>query len=259
MGRSQPVKKDARDVPPAALRILTYNVHSCRGRDGKVSPGRIARVIAACRADVVALQEIDVGWRRTGYRNQAEEIARLLGMHSCFHPSFENDGQQYGNALLSRYPLEIIKTGTLPASVSRPEREPRSAVWIAVTAGEQRINILNTHLGLKRRERLLQIEALLGDEWLAHPSFRTPRIVCGDFNALPRSLLHRRLMRFLRDSQTALAGHKPQRTWPSWRPVARLDYVFVDPATEIAGVEVPRTQLARTASDHLPLVVEIKL
>ena len=45
--------------------VMTYNVHSCLGMDGKLSPARIARVIAQCNPDVVALQELDVRRART--------------------------------------------------------------------------------------------------------------------------------------------------------------------------------------------------
>jgi endonuclease/exonuclease/phosphatase family metal-dependent hydrolase len=68
-------------------RILTYNVHRCLGRDGHLSPARIAEVIAACEADIVALQELDIGRVRSGGVDQAEAIARELGMHMHFHPA----------------------------------------------------------------------------------------------------------------------------------------------------------------------------
>jgi endonuclease/exonuclease/phosphatase family metal-dependent hydrolase len=95
-------------------RILTYNVHACRGLDERPSPGRIADVIAAARPDIVALQELDVGRARSGELDQAEVIARELGMDFHFHPARRIEGERYGAAILSALPLRLVKAGSLP-------------------------------------------------------------------------------------------------------------------------------------------------
>src|SRR5690606_35863270 len=107
---------------------LTYNVHSCIGLDGKLSPKRIARVIARCGADVVALQEVDVGRKASGNLDQAHLIAHELEMEHHFHAAWEVEEERYGNAVLSRFPLEMIHAGILPTQPKRKFVEPRGAI-----------------------------------------------------------------------------------------------------------------------------------
>ena len=143
-------------------RILTYNVHGCRGTDGELSPERIAAVIAAARPDVVALQELDVGRARSGGLDQAHDIARRLGMRFHFHPALQVAEERYGDAILSTLPLRLIKAGPLPGLPQPPQLEPRGALRVAVELGDgTALQVITTHLGLSGRERLAQVEALL--------------------------------------------------------------------------------------------------
>jgi endonuclease/exonuclease/phosphatase family metal-dependent hydrolase/glycosyltransferase involved in cell wall biosynthesis len=240
------------------LRILTYNVHSCVGLDGKLSISRIARVLAQCDADIVALQELDVRQVRTGLADQAHELAQCLGMKfQFFHPTRTNGTEHFGNAVLSRLPLRLVRAGTLPGDDLRAGREPRNVIWVAIEMEGGEVQLLNTHLGLLTQERLRQVETLLGPEWLTHPECRNPVIVCGDFNMRPGSLPYRRLRTQLRDAQQSLSGHRPKGTWLSPFPIRRIDHVFLSPGLEVASIQVPANHLARIASDHLPLVVDL--
>ena len=241
------------------LRVMTYNVHSCIGMDGKLSPERIARVIARYQPDIVALQELDVGRARTEGVDQAHLIARCLEMDFHFHPALHLEEERYGDAILTHLPMRLVKAGTLPGLPGKPFLEPRGALWVAIDVHGTQIQVLNTHLGLLPRERLAQVEALLGPEWLAHPDCRGPVILCGDLNALPASKVCRRLRNRLNDAQIEHKRQRPRGTFFGRFPVARIDHVFVDAGFEVTGIEVPDSELARLASDHLPLIVEVKL
>ena len=130
----------------AALRILTYNVHGCRGTDGRLSPERIAAVIAEARPDVVALQELDAGRARSGGLDQAHAIARGLGMRFHFRAALHVEEERYGDAVLSALPLRLVKAGPLPG---QPSLEPRGALWVSVDlGGGTELQVVNTHLGL---------------------------------------------------------------------------------------------------------------
>ena len=108
------------------IRIMTYNVHSCVGTDGKISSQRIARVIGRHEPDIVALQELDMGRKRTGeVEAQPHLIAKELEMVYHFHPSIVNDEGRYGNAVLSRFPMDLIRAGRLPGIPGRNGVEPR--------------------------------------------------------------------------------------------------------------------------------------
>jgi endonuclease/exonuclease/phosphatase family metal-dependent hydrolase len=242
-----------------SIRILTYNVHSCIGMDGKLSPRRIARVIAQYHPDVVALQELDVGRLRTENVHQAQVISEYLAMEFHFHPAIHIKEERYGNAILTHLPVKLVKTGILPILPSKPWLEPRGAIWVEIDANGQQFNLLNTHFGLRTAERAIQANALLGNEWLANPNCTGPVVVCGDFNSFPNSYVHKRFSRQLSDIQTLLEHHRPMRTFGGRFPGARIDHIFGNSMIKVKQVEVPRTHLTRTASDHLPLIADIEL
>ncbi|UCC55297.1 MAG: endonuclease/exonuclease/phosphatase family protein [Gammaproteobacteria bacterium] len=247
-----------RTVTSGVLRVMTYNVHSCIGMDGKLAPERIARVIARYAPDVVALQELDVGRARTEGMDQAHLIAHYLEMDFHFHPAMQIEEERYGDAILTHLPMRLVKTGVLPGLPDKPRLEPRGALWVAIELDGVEYQVLNTHLGLLPGERRLQAEALLGPDWLGHPNCRGPVILCGDFNALPSSTVCRRLRSRLHDAQIELDSHRPRQTFFGRFPTARIDHVFVDPHVEVLDIEVPDTELARMASDHLPLIAELR-
>lgn len=253
LGQREPSREDGR----APLRLVTYNVHSCIGLDGRLSPSRIARVLAATGPDIIALQELDVMRNRSGFVDQAEQIARALEMELHFHPSFTMAGERYGNAVLSRLPMKLLQAGPLPQG--KQSREPRGALWVEIDVNGTLLHLINTHLGTSPAERIVQVEALLGPEWLQRSRCQPPLVLCGDFNAMPGSQPHRRLCTRLRDAQLVLKQSRPQRTWFGPLPLTRIDHVFVDDSIQVKRVEVPRTRLSRVASDHLPLVVDLEV
>jgi len=257
----RPVSASARRGTAEAdtLRIMTYNVHSCIGMDGHHAPERIARVIARHRPDIVALQELDVGRSRTGGIDQAHRIAQHLEMDCHFHPALHIEEERYGDAVLTHLPMRLVKAAPLPGIGGRPRPEPRGAIWTAIEVNGVELHLINTHLGLRERERRRQVEALLGSEWLGHPDCAPPVVLCGDFNARPESAVCMHIRGRLHDAQGALEGHRPRHTIPGRYPFARIDHVFVDPRVEVVDVHVPRADLEQVASDHLPLIVEVRL
>jgi endonuclease/exonuclease/phosphatase family metal-dependent hydrolase len=257
--RSQvPFNLFGRGLSSKSLTLMSYNVHGCAGMDGQISTERIARVIARYNPDIIALQELDVGRQRSGRTDQVEMIARKLEMKYHFNPAFRWKDEQYGNAILSRYPMALIKSGSLPQLPDkRGGREPRGALWVAVEFGGKKMQVLNTHLSLWPRERSLQADALLSEEWLQHPDCQGPVVLCGDFNAFPGTTVHRKICHKLYDSQAAKPGHRPRSTWFGHYPVGRIDYVFVNNDLQVLSNTVPRTNLEKTASDHLPLITEL--
>ncbi len=241
------------------IRIMTYNVHSCVGMDAKVSPERIARVIGRHEPDVVALQELDLKRPRTNKADQTQIIAQQLEMIYHFHPNIRVEEEMYGNAILSRYPMKMMYAGRLPVFPGKPGWEPRGAVWVNIMIDDQRIQVINTHLGLRPRERIRQVQALMGEDWLSHSSCDGPVILCGDFNALPNSPSYNCVSQGLRDVQVDLNGHQPRPTWFSHYPVGRIDHVFVSDEINVKSIHVSRTGLDKKSSDHLPLIVDLEI
>ncbi|MEJ2255270.1 MAG: endonuclease/exonuclease/phosphatase family protein [Nitrospirota bacterium] len=238
------------------LTVMTYNVHSCVGRDGKASPLRVAEVIARHSPDIVALQELDNGLVRTGGVDQTSIIAGALEMDYHFHPSLRIEKGLYGNAVLSALPARLVKAGRLPTHPGRQFLEQRGALWVEVDAGGVKVQVVNTHMGLDRHERKAQARHLAGPEWLGAPGCRPPVIFLGDLNTWSVSSVYRTFRRILRDAQN-VTDAKPKRTYPSRLPLFRLDYIFVSDDIRVERTEVPRDGPAGAASDHLPVVCTV--
>jgi endonuclease/exonuclease/phosphatase family metal-dependent hydrolase len=208
---------------------------------------------------VVALQELDVGHARTECVDQPVLLAGLLRMHCYFHPAVEGKDQHYGDAILSRLPMRLVHAAPLPTRLDRPHLERRGALWVEVEFRGRHAQVLNTHLGLDPWERMAQVEALVGPNWLGRPDCRAPRLLCGDFNCWPGTRAYRRLRQALRNAQDRVGSGWPRATCPAIFPFLCIDHVFHGPEVAVTRVKVPRTRLTRVASDHLPLVVEVSL
>jgi endonuclease/exonuclease/phosphatase family metal-dependent hydrolase len=238
------------------LRLMTYNTHGCGGMDGRVSPRRIARVIGEHTPDIVALQELDLGRRRSRIEDQAAIIAQELGLHAVFCPTITRGEEHYGHALLSHWPIEVVNRSRLPHDARSWFKEPRSAIWARVQVAGRPVNVITTHLGLGVHERLLQMQMLLSKDWIGSIPETEPIILCGDFNCLPRSAPYNLAAQRLHDVQR---DRRPRNTFSSNRPLVRLDHIFTSKHLVCEGVLVPRNDLTRVASDHLPLVADLSL
>jgi endonuclease/exonuclease/phosphatase family metal-dependent hydrolase len=239
-------------------RIVSYNVRHCRGRDGMISPARIAEVISSCEPDIVALQELDVGRSRSGGIDQAVAIGELLKMDSHFHPALKVMEELYGDAILTALPSRLVRAGPLPG-LKRLRLEPRGALWAEIEIEGVPVQVMNTHLGLLSRERGAQTQALLGPDWLGHPDCRDPIILAGDLNAPPWGRSYRQLAGALATGGDPLRNASPPATFPSRFPVFRIDHVIVSPSIKVEAMRAAKTPLARVASDHLPLIVDFHL
>jgi endonuclease/exonuclease/phosphatase family metal-dependent hydrolase len=226
---------------------VTYNVHSCRGGDRRLSPDRILSVLRGLEPAIVALQEID----RLEY---AEYFGEKLRMQMYFVAAREHSGGlSYGNVLLSALPSELMRAGGLPRLHSGTEA--RAAQWIRVATSFGPLDVVNTHFGLLSDERVLQAECLLGPDWLGADTVSRHAVLCGDLNLRPGSALYARLCRDLVDAQRILRRPKP--TFPALFPVVRIDHVLSTPSLTATRVDVPSAFGARWASDHRPLVVDL--
>src|SRR4051794_37917833 len=111
-------------------------------------PRGASRIIEHEMPDVVALQEIDLGRRRSRAEDQGALIAHLAGMNHEFCPTVTADTEHYGHAVLSPWPMEVVKRGRLPAAPGRATSEPRAALWVRINIAGRVVNVVTTHLGL---------------------------------------------------------------------------------------------------------------
>ncbi|MFM7243351.1 MAG: endonuclease/exonuclease/phosphatase family protein [Planctomycetaceae bacterium] len=237
------VLRAARPEAAATLRVLSYNIHHGRGTDGVVDLPRLARVIRAADADLVALQEVDEQTTRSGGVDEAAELARLTGLRMGFGPQIDYLGGRYGQAILSRFPLGPATVHELPAVGG--DRERRIAVAAEVDHPHGRLTFAGTHLHHRSEEcRVAQaralIEAFAGAERC---------ILVGDFNALPGS----EPLAILDGAWQRVAAGDPPPTFPAGEPVRAIDHVFVRPAAAFDVLDL-RVLDEPVASDHRPVL-----
>jgi len=168
---------------PGTLRVLTYNIHHGEAMDKKFDYERLAKVINDLSPDIVALQEVDIGTERASGVDQAARLGKLCKMHHAFGPAMPHQGGQYGEAILSRFPIEKVLVHPLPYQF---EQEPRAALEVRIRpAGIGPIAFVGTHLCHQKVENRTQ--QTLRMNWLFPKPEGYPIILAGDFNARPGS------------------------------------------------------------------------
>lgn len=238
------------------LRVLTYNIHSCVGLDGKLAPSRIARIIRSFNPDIVALQEVDFKRSRSRGEDQITRLAGELGMQGAFCCTTDRSWEKYGHALLSCFPVEVIASGLF--SGEEHLEEPRGVLLAKIKVTGHELFIANTHFGLRNSQRLAQMRTLLGQEWLGRLPKMAQIVVCGDFNMSLHSSAYQLMVTRLKDAQHISAHSEGCRTFPSPFPISRIDYVFISDDFIVERTVVPKNSETRVASDHLPVIVDLR-
>ena len=233
------------------VRIATYNIHRCRGMDRRTVPARIVEVLREIDADVVALQEV-IGAGPSG-SGQAEEIGAALGMGWVMAPVRHLRNHLFGNVVLSRFPIGHHSQYDL----SWRTCEARACQRADLDLGQGRaLHVYNVHLGtavLERRYQAPRLASFVHDHRVTGP-----KIILGDFNEWMRGLATKTLSSLF-DSVNIEEHLSRRRTYPGLFPLLHLDHIYYEGRVEIRGVELPRTRKALMASDHLPLVANVRL
>jgi endonuclease/exonuclease/phosphatase family metal-dependent hydrolase len=234
------------------LRVMTYNIHHGEGLDGKVDLARIAELIKREQADIVALQEVDKGVARTARRDLAAELVALTGMTAVFSNNFHFQGGEYGNAVLTKFPVkhctnrhyQMLRTG-----------EQRGVLQLTLDVHGREVVFMNTHIDYRPddAERWLNVGEI---ELLGRQYEGKPIILCGDFNDTPGSRIHARLAETFVDAW-AEAGSGYGLTIPVLSPRKRIDYIWLSKDCGFRTVEIHVSN--SEASDHLPVVAELEL
>jgi endonuclease/exonuclease/phosphatase family metal-dependent hydrolase len=234
----------------ADLRIVTYNVHRGRGLDRRTRPERIAEVLVDLNADVIAMQEV-IGPGRAG-PGHAEGWGAALGMGWVMAPARELRHHQFGNVILSRHPIR----DHVQHDLSWKSSEPRNAQRTEIDLGPGRLHVFNVHLGTALLERRYQADRLAS--WVHDRRTSGPKIVLGDFNEWMRGPATATLEARL--ESVDLKPHLPKRrTYPGFFPLVHLDHIYHAGRVEVRRIELIRTRRAKIASDHLPLVADVRV
>jgi endonuclease/exonuclease/phosphatase family metal-dependent hydrolase len=237
------------------FRLLSYNIHKgIGGVDRRYDLTRIAETIKQHQPDVALLQEVDDGVPRSGQHAQAELLATATGLeHFAYQRNVNLRVGHYGNAILSRFPLE--RPVHIDLTV-RPKKRRGAllAQWCVPVGGHtKRMTLVNLHIGLSGIERQWQLRRLFRVSHLTELRNRMPLVIGGDFNDFWNSLGWR-----VMEPAGFRASGPAIRTFPARLPLRPLDKVFFRGDLLSVDTYVGQTDAARQASDHLPLVVDFE-
>jgi endonuclease/exonuclease/phosphatase family metal-dependent hydrolase len=233
------------------FRVMSYNIHVGVGMDKKLDLQRIADVINAEHPDLVGLQEVDRGVKRTEGKDEIAELAKLTSMNFAFAHNLDYQGGQYGVAILSRFPIQQTDHRKYE---NRREAERRGMIRVQVQVAGRLINFVTTHLDYQYEDgRLFETEQML--KFLEGVS--EPLIVVGDFNDEPSGQAYKLMLTKFSDSWIAAKAKGPGLSYPADEPSKRIDYVFTRQSDHIRTKKA--WVVSTLASDHLPLVADLEL
>jgi endonuclease/exonuclease/phosphatase family metal-dependent hydrolase len=230
-------------VKPLCLRLMTYNIHRGIGKDGKLDLDRTAVAILGSQADIIALQEVERHSIRTDFQDQIKKLSEAAHMNYAYGKSLNLLNGEYGNGLLSKYPIREYEVYPLPSF-----GEQRTLLKAVIDIDGHPLAVYNTHLGLKESERKEQTDfilKLLSEESLDY-------VLMGDMNSKSSKLPD--FTDKLQDS--AQDSHKAQQsTFQEGGVQERIDYIFGSPGLKLSGYDVVKSQ----ASDHDRVLCKIEL
>ena len=236
------------------FRIATYNIHKCRGVDGRTHPERIARVLEEVNADIVSLQEVVSREGPAASDHQADYLAGRLGFFGAMGETRKHRGGAYGNVTLSRWDFKLVR----PIDVTVAGREERAALRTDIRVGSHILHVFNVHLGTAVRERRQQAMRLLDRDLLRAVDISGPRIVMGDFNEWMHGLVTRTLVAEFHFHDLRMHLRRV-RSYPALLPLLNLDHIYFDHHLRIEKAFFHRSRRSLLASDHLPLVADLAL
>jgi endonuclease/exonuclease/phosphatase family metal-dependent hydrolase len=233
------------------VRVATYNIHRGRGLDGRTRLERIAGVLAGIDADIIALQEV-VGASPLK-PGQAAELGAALGMGWVMAPTRHLRTALFGNVVLTRFPVRHHVQYDLTWKTC----EHRGVQRVDVGIEDDTLHFYNVHLGtslMERRHQAARLATLVHDRRVMGP-----KIVLGDFNEWARHLGATDLLAERLQSIDLSKHLSRRRTYPGFFPILHLDHIYYEGKVEVLKVTLPRDRMALMASDHLPLVADLRI
>lgn len=233
------------------LRVMTYNIHVGVGMDKKLDLQRIADVINKEQPDLVGLQEVDRGVKRTEAKDEIAELAALTKMEFAFAPNLDYQGGKYGVAILSRRP---IKSTVHRMFENKREAERRGMLKIEIEVDGRTINFVTTHLDYQFEDgRLFETEQLL--KFLADT--KGPLIVVADFNDTPAGSAYKLMDNSFDDAWLTSRAKGGGFSYPADKPVKRIDHIFYRTGDRVRAKKA--WVVEALASDHVPVVADLEI
>src|SRR5258705_4954342 len=244
-----------RSIPSAqakkTLRLMTYNIHTGVGMDKKLDLQRIADVINKERPDLVGLQEVDRGVKRTEGKDEIVELARMTRMDYAFAHNLDFQGGQYGVAILSR---SLIRNIDHRMFENKREAERRGMLRVEVEIEGHSLNFVTTHLDYQYEDgRLFETEQML--EFLAE--VKGPLIVVADLNDEPVGSAYQLMVTKFSDAWISSRARRDGFSYPADKPLKRIDHIFYRKTDDVRARKA--WVVDTLASDHVPVVAELEV
>ncbi len=240
------------------VRVMVYNIHAGKNAVGADNLADVAALVRETNADLVLLQEVDQGTRRSGSADQPAVLAERTGFHVAFGSALDYDGGKYGVAILSRWPIAADTLFRLPVDPPQERaggsHEPRGALRAEIVSPFGMLTVFTTHIDASRedfwrRQEGRVVASLVADAWRHNHAV----LLGGDFNSTPESVVQQELRATgLRDAH-AECGRGEGLTYPADSAVKRIDYLFLTGALRCTMASV----LVTRVSDHRPVLVEV--
>lgn len=240
------------------VRVLSYNIHKCiGGLDRRYDPARVVRVIAHHQPDLVLLQEVDAGAARSCGDRQVDVLGGQLGLRHRSYVAVVSvrGGGEYGNAILSRFPIVATQKIDLTVAFKKARCALHAHVRVRLPSGRTRtVHVYDLHLGLSGFERKMQLRRFFEAQPFGGLHARAPIVLGGDLNDVWGTLGPKLLA-----PAGFATGSRPVPTFPAYAPLRSLDGIHVRGDLQLLRLERSRLAIATQASDHLPLIAELEL
>ena len=224
-----------------------YNIRSGRSMAGDKNLEGQAAVLRAIGADVISLNEVRMGTTDSDGKYQADELGRMLGMHSVFGRAIDIAGGEYGVAILSRYPIAAVKNTpvpNVPEGGREPHFEPRTVLLADAETPDGIVHVITSHFGLSHAEQVNAVDTVCA----VVDRLDGPVIFMGDLNVTEDDPV----LRPLDERMESVFRGSDVLTFSSEDPVSRIDYLY------IRGFKAQKNACVDTqASDHRPIWAQL--
>lgn len=228
------------------IKVMTYNICSCHNLKYEYVPDQTMEIIKSENPDIIGINEMDYLNERNDFTDMPKIMAEKLGYNYYFGKSIDYRGGEYGNVIMSRFPIDMESVENIPVPESNFEErdrtyENRAIIKAPTNVNGRIINVLISHYGLSYGERIAAV-----NQTIELIDKDIPTIFMGDLNCEPDAIELQPLHSKLND--TALSDG--MFTIPSDKPIKKIDYIFVSNHFKVESSYVIDTQV----SDHCPYV-----
>ena len=222
------------------MKIMTFNTQHCLNfLEQKIDYEIMAKLIVDQGADIVGLNEMFDG-ENGQYGMQTSKLAALAGFENHYFARAIYEGSsEYGNGFLSKIKMKSVERIPIPDPNPRAYNGYYETRVILKAVLENGYTVLVTHFGLNPDEQENAVKTILEN------LTSTKCILMGDFNVEPDDAVLEPIRAVMKD--TADLFDKPKLSWPSDKPVKKIDYIFVSRDVNVSFADIPDT----IASDHL--------